>query len=125
SIAVHTRYLGGEAQTARALARALGLDARDVQRRFQQRPGYQFVKRGVPPAVGDAINNLKLKGVYVKLEQRRDDLLGPAAAEVIGRTNLDNMGVEGLELQYEDELRGLAGWATRIRDARGRGVGLN
>jgi cell division protein FtsI/penicillin-binding protein 2 len=125
SIAVHTRYLDGAAATARALARALGLDAQELLRRFQQRPGYQFIQRGVPPAMGDAVNDLKLKGVYVKLEQRRDDLLGAAAAEVIGRTNLDNVGVEGLELQYEDELRGLAGWTTRIRDARGRAVGLN
>ena len=125
TVAVHTRYFDGAAATASALARALGLNGRELQHRFERKPGYQTVQRNVPPAIGEAINNLKLRGVYVKLEQRRDYVLGAAACEVIGRTNLDNTGIEGLELQYEDELRGTAGWATRINDARGRAVGVN
>jgi len=90
----------------------------ELLRGFSSVPGYLFVKRGCPGG-GGCRQRLKLKGVYVKLEQRRDDPLGPQRRGH-RRTNLDNVGIEGLELQYEDELRGLAGWTTRIRDRAGR-----
>jgi cell division protein FtsI (penicillin-binding protein 3) len=122
---VHTRYLDDPAGAARALARDLGLDARVLAQRFAQHRGYVTLKRDLPPSVGDAIAARRLRGVTVRLEQHRDQCLGAAAAEVLGRTNVDDVGLEGLELQYDDELRGQAGWTTRIRDARGRAVGLN
>jgi cell division protein FtsI/penicillin-binding protein 2 len=56
----------------------------------------------------------------VSLETRREYTLGPAAQEILGRTNLDNAGVEGVELQYDRELRGRPGWATLFRDGRGQ-----
>src|SRR5258706_2283108 len=92
SISAAPREMDDAAGTARQLARTLGLQGPALLRRFQTRPRFLWVKRGVPPAVGDEIAGWKRRGVYVGVEQRRDAVLGAAAAEIIGRTNLDNAG---------------------------------
>ena len=50
--------------------------------------------------------------------------LGAVAEELIGRTDLDNNGVEGLELQLDSDLRGSPGWITQFRDGRGHAYAL-
>ncbi len=124
SISAAPREMADPVGTARALAAVLGLDAHTLLRQFQARPRFLWVARRVSPALGDSISGAKHRGVYVSIERRRDDVLGPVAQEVVGRTNVDNVGIEGLELQYDDELRGQAGWSTRFRDGRGRTIDL-
>jgi cell division protein FtsI/penicillin-binding protein 2 len=110
--------------TARALARLLARDARPLERAFERRPRFLWVARRVPPAIGQRIQAEGLTGVYVGNETRREYALGPAAAEILGRTDLDNSGVEGLELQFDEALRGRPGWATRFRDGLGGSYAL-
>ncbi len=110
--------------TARDLARVLNLNPRSLIAQFKTRPRFLWVARRVSPARGEEISAWKRRGIYVSLERRRDYVLGKVAGEVLGRTNVDNAGVEGLELEYDDELRGRAGWTTRFRDGRGRSIGL-
>src|SRR5262249_54641833 len=55
---------------------------------------------------------------------RREYLLGDAACEIVGRTNLDHVGVDGIELELDDELRGQPGWATLLKDGRGQSHAL-
>jgi stage V sporulation protein D (sporulation-specific penicillin-binding protein) len=124
SISAAPREMSDAPGTARDLARVLGLDARALMRQFGARPRFLWVARRVSPELGQAISDWKRRGVYVSLERRRDYVLGAVAGEVLGRTNVDNVGIEGLELEYDDELRGQAGWATRFRDGRGRSIGL-
>jgi len=66
----------------------------------------------------------KWRGVHLSVETRREYTLGNAASEILGRTDLDDSGVDGLELQLDDELRGRPGWATLFRVGRNRTVGL-
>jgi cell division protein FtsI/penicillin-binding protein 2 len=110
--------------TARTLAGILGLESRRLERAFATRPRFLWVARRVPPEVGQRIADLHPRGVYLSQETRRDYPLGPAAAEILGRTNVDNVGVEGIELQFDDVLRGRPGWANLFKDGRGRSVSL-
>jgi stage V sporulation protein D (sporulation-specific penicillin-binding protein) len=123
-VAAAPREMKDARGTARRLARALRLDPNRLARAFAARPRYLVVARRVAPDVGQAIAEWKTRGLYLTSETRREYLLGPAAQEVLGRTDLDNTGVEGLELQFDAELRGQPGWTTRFRDGRGRSHAL-
>ncbi|HET7226826.1 MAG TPA: penicillin-binding transpeptidase domain-containing protein [Candidatus Eisenbacteria bacterium] len=119
SIAAAPHEMPDRRAVAVGLARLLHLDARRVERAFAQRPRYLFVARRVPPAIGEAVLAQKWPGVYATIATEREDLLGAAACEVVGRTDVDDAGLEGLELQYDDALRGHPGWTTLLRDGRG------
>ncbi len=110
--------------TARELARRLGLPARKLEREFLSGRPYLVVARQVPPEIGQQIAAWNPRGIYYALETRREYLLGPAAGEILGRTDTDDIGVDGLELQLDPVLRGRPGWATLFRDGRGRSLAL-
>lgn len=120
SVSAAPREMRDPAATARDLGRILGLDARKLARDFAGRPRYLWVARRISPVLGTRVADLHRDGVYLSLETKREQVLGSAASEILGSTNLDDTGIEGLELQLDDELRGHPGWVTRIRDGRGR-----
>jgi cell division protein FtsI/penicillin-binding protein 2 len=120
SISAAPREMKSPRQVARQLASILGRDARRLERDFAARPRFLWVERRVAPEIGQKIADLKIRGVYLSPETRREYPFGVASAEIIGRTNLDNQGVDGLELQLDEKLRGRPGWATMFRDGRGR-----
>jgi stage V sporulation protein D (sporulation-specific penicillin-binding protein) len=120
SVSAAPREMKSPRDVARALARALDMPVKRLERAFQSRPRYLWVERQVSPEVANTILEQDHDGVYLSVETRREHLLGPAALEVLGRTNLDNAGIEGLELQFDDDLRGRPGWVTRLKDGRGR-----
>src|SRR5438132_8929059 len=120
SVSAAPAEMTNAAATARELGGILGLDARRLQRSFAQRPRFLWVARHVTPSVGQRIADLKARGVYLAPETEREHPLGAVAEEILGHTNLDNLGAEGLELQLDESLRGQPGWATLFRDGRGR-----
>jgi cell division protein FtsI/penicillin-binding protein 2 len=120
SVSAAPREMRNPHATARDLARALGLEARALERAFAARPRFLWVARRVPPDRGQRVADWGRSGIYIVPETQREYPLGPAMAEILGRTNLDNVGVEGLELQFDQELRGRPGWQTLFRDGRGR-----
>jgi cell division protein FtsI/penicillin-binding protein 2 len=119
SVSAAPREMRAPRETARRLADILGLDARRLQREFQSRPRFLWVARHVPPARAQAISRLDRRGLYLALETQRVYPLGATAGELLGRTDLDNTGVEGLEFQFDALLRGQPGWATLFRDGHG------
>jgi cell division protein FtsI/penicillin-binding protein 2 len=124
SISAAPGEMPAPAAAARDLARVLRLDPAHLAREFAARPRFLWVARRVSPALGEEIADRKMRGVYVSIERRRDYVLGAAASELLGRTNVDNEGIEGLELELNDELRGHAGWTTLFRVGRSRTVSL-
>src|SRR5258706_5422553 len=124
SVSAAPREMQDAPAAARALAKILGLDPRRLEREFHAKPRFLWVARRVPPEVGQRLADQSWRGVYLSVETQREYLLGPAAQEIVGRTDLDNTGVEGLELAFDDLLRGHPGWATLIRDGRGKSHAL-
>ena len=114
-VAVYRPQLTNLNEVAKKLAPLLGEEPRALRRKLESITGYAFLSRDVPPEKGEAIRDLKLSGVVVEEETRRDYRMNNAAAEIIGRTNTDNVGVDGVEYQYEKELSGRTGWVTQIR----------
>jgi cell division protein FtsI (penicillin-binding protein 3) len=119
SIAAAPHEMKDRHAVAAGLARLLHEDPRRLERAFAERPRYLSISRRVPPGVGEQVLAEKWAGVYATISSEREYLLGAAAQEVVGRTDVDDAGLEGLELQYDDELRGHPGWTTLLRDGRG------
>jgi cell division protein FtsI (penicillin-binding protein 3) len=124
SISAAPREMKNPRATARELAAILHLKPAELERRFAARPRFLWVARRVPPEQGLAIADRHERGLYLSPEVERVYPLGAAACEILGRTDLDNSGVDGLELQLDESLRGHPGWATLFRDGRGRSHAL-
>ncbi len=118
----------GELATARnrwkELGPLLGLDLEHLERVIAQRRAREFVylKRHVPPHLAEAVQTIGVPGVYLQREYRRYYPLGEVAAHVVGFTNVDDIGQEGIELAFEQRLRGVAGARRVLRDRLGRVV---
>ncbi|MBK6333614.1 MAG: penicillin-binding protein 2 [Thermomonas sp.] len=104
------------------LADALGMDRDELVRRLSQRADKEFVylKRRINPDEAKAILALEIPGVSSQREYRRFYPQGEALAHVLGFTNIDDRGQEGVELAFDDWLRGTPGAKRVIRDRRGR-----
>lgn len=84
--------------------------------------GFVFVQRQADAGVGDQIASMKLAGVNVDRESRREMPGGDTGRSVIGRTNIDGVGISGLELQYDDVLTGSGGSMSREVAPGGRSI---
>ncbi|MBG7604401.1 MAG: penicillin-binding protein 2 [Actinobacteria bacterium] len=84
--------------------------------------GFVYVARQADAAVGDQISSMRLAGVNVDRESRREMPGGDTGRSVIGRTNIDGEGIAGLELQYDDVLTGSGGSRSREVAPNGRSI---
>jgi cell division protein FtsI (penicillin-binding protein 3) len=104
------------------LATAIGTPLDELTRRLGQRADKEFLylKRRINPDQARAILDLGIPGVFSQREYRRFYPQGEALAHVLGFTNIDDRGQEGLELAFDDWLRGKPGAKRVIRDGAGR-----
>ena len=84
--------------------------------------GFVYVARQADAALGDQISSMRLAGVNVDRESRREMPGGDTGRSVIGRTNIDGIGIAGLELQYDDVLTGSGGSRSREAAPNGRSI---
>jgi cell division protein FtsI (penicillin-binding protein 3) len=84
--------------------------------------GFVFVRRQADADIGDELADMKLPGVNVDRESRREMPGGDTGRSVIGRTNIDGVGISGLELQFDDVLTGTGGAMHREVAPGGRSI---
>ena len=106
-----------------ALAEVLGVDVDKLIAKVDD-PTKRFVylQRQVSPAMADYVEQLDLDGIYLRDESRRYYPAGEVSAHVIGFTNVDDQGIEGIEKLYNDWLTGTPGSRQIRRDGKGRQV---
>jgi cell division protein FtsI (penicillin-binding protein 3) len=90
------------------------------KRHHESKREFIYIKRALSPAVAAEIKALNLPGLYTQAEYRRYYPEGEAASHVVGFTNVDDKGQEGLELAYEKWLDGDPGKQWVIKDRLGR-----
>ncbi|EPJ79016.1 MULTISPECIES: peptidoglycan D,D-transpeptidase FtsI family protein [Pseudomonas] len=105
-----------------ALANALGQDVKALTERLDSQASKEFIYlvRGLTPEQGQSVLDLKVPGVYGIEEFRRFYPAGDVTAHMVGFTDLDDHGREGVELAYDDWLAGVPGKRQVIKDRRGR-----
>ena len=103
-----------------ALAKILQLDPDQMRRQLEARSEREFayLKRHVDPTIAAQIRALGAPGVSLQREYRRYYPDGEVTAQVLGFTDVDDVGQEGLELAYEDWLRGEPGAKRVIKDGK-------
>ncbi|MEW5932390.1 MAG: hypothetical protein AB1816_02215, partial [Bacillota bacterium] len=109
-------------KTARELGRVLGIPPQDVLDRLRQRSFYVWIRRRISEEEAAAVKALKLRGVGLTREAQRFYPQGQLAAHLLGIVGIDNVGLEGLELIYEKDLRGQQGRVVVEVDALGREI---
>ena len=83
---------------------------------------FVYLKRGLNPSLAKQIKDLKIPGVFLQKEYHRYYPEGPVTAHVVGLTNVDDKGQEGLELAYNNWLEGQSGLKQVIKDRLGHVV---
>ena len=104
------------------LAQALGMSLGDFEARVARFSEHEFMylRRQMTPAAAQQVLNLRTPGVYPQREYKRYYPAGEVAAQLLGVTNVDDVGQEGLELSYQPYLAGQPGQRRVIKDRRGR-----
>ena len=104
------------------LSSLLGMSEQTLQNLVGKRKGKEFVylKRHVTPKVAQQVRALDLPGVFLKREYRRYYPAGEVVSHVLGFTDIDDSGQEGVELAFEDWLKGEPGKKRVIKDRLGR-----
>ncbi|QWP79341.1 penicillin-binding protein 2 [Lysobacter sp. K5869] len=121
SVWANPKELAKNTERLPELAKALGVAQDELARKLAQRSGKEFMylKRRINPDEARRILALKVPGVFSQREFRRFYPQGEAMAHVLGYTNIDDRGQEGLELAFDHELRGKPGSKRVIRDGAG------
>lgn len=101
------------------LSKALEMDEEDVRKKVEKVSSMERVKTNVEKETGDAIRNLELDGVKVDEDFKRYYPYHELASKVLGFTGGDNQGIVGLEVKYEEYLKGKNGTILTTTDARG------
>ena len=104
------------------LARALAVDAGQLEKKAQRPTKFVWLKRRVSPEEAKAVQALDLEGVGLFQEPRRYYPAKSLAAQLVGLVGDDGDGLEGIEKAYEDALQGDGARVASLRDARGRAV---
>ncbi|MDD5335028.1 MAG: penicillin-binding protein 2 [Rhodoferax sp.] len=105
------------------LAKLLDMPLAELSKRLENEDKtFVWLKRQVDDSVAQEIMALKIKGVYQRKEYRRQYPEGEAAAHVVGFTNVEDIGQEGIELAFNKELAGHNGSRRVIKDRMGRVV---
>ncbi len=129
SVGANPRLLRPDSATLKPLSRLLQMDPEDLRRRLARYGNRHFVylKRRVAPEQADAIRALVaaegLQGLQLEREYRRYYPASEVFAHVVGFTDVDDQGQEGLELAYNAALAGEPGAKRVLRDGRRQVVG--
>ena len=118
SLYASPRQIKDKEKAIQALREILGLDYGYLKNRLSKDKGFVWVSRKLAPEKVRAIKSLKLKGLDFIRESKRCYPNKSLASQEIGFAGLDNTGLEGIELAYNDYLKGEPGWAQVLRDSR-------
>ena len=106
-------------QVIRVLSEELELPEEDVRKKVEKYSSREIIQTNVDKETGDRIRLYDLAGVKVDEDYKRDYPYGSVASKVLGFTGGDNQGILGLEVEYEEVLKGTDGSILTITDASG------
>lgn len=101
------------------LSKELGISEETVRKRVEKVSSIERIKANVDKETGDKIRSYELSGVKVDEDFKRYYPYDSAASKVLGFTGSDNQGIVGLEVYYEEYLKGIDGMILTQTDARG------
>ena len=121
SIWVDPSKISDDPETIKALAKSLELNEEVLIQNLKLKSNLKFhyIKRRLPPSEAEKILRLSVEGVHSQQEYQRFYPQGEVAAHLVGFSNMDDVGQEGLELTYDNWLKGVPGRRQVMQDRRG------
>lgn len=120
---IHQQQSLGDKRRWKALAEVLGQDTAKLRAKVSDpKRRFVYIQRQVSPAMANYVEQLKIPGVHLRNESRRYYPTGEVSAQLVGFTDVDDKGLEGIERMYDDWLTGTPGKRKIRRDAKGRQV---
>ena len=115
---IHSQITDSE-RVIQALAQTLEMGEETVRKKVEKVSSMERIKTNVDKETGDKIRNMELDGVKVDEDFKRYYPYNELASKVLGFTGGDNQGIIGLEVKYEEYLKGINGMILTTTDARG------
>ena len=122
SVFVNPSSLQNPQKTAKTLSRVLGMSVAELRKLFQSDQPYVWIKRHISEPMAKQLEAKPLPGVVVTREPHRLYPKGELGSHVLGFAGVDSQGLEGIEFQYEQYLRGEKNLVKYQRDALGRTI---
>lgn len=119
SVCANPREMEATPQQVRRLAQVLGMSLEDVKSRLSEPQGFVFLKRLLPPDQAERVVKLGIIGVSLQREYRRYYPGGEVTAQLVGFTDVDDKGQEGMELALQGIVGGENGSQRVIQDKHG------
>lgn len=121
---INPKVFNATPQQWQALAKALDMSVGDIKKKITPDSKREFIylKRHITASVSDQIKSFKIPGVFLQQEYQRYYPDAEIMGQIIGFTNVDDKGQEGLELAYENWLRGIPGKMKVLKDRFGNVV---
>ena len=121
SIAAHPPQIKNPKAAAESLAKALKINRNVLAKRLTSEKKFVWIKRKVTPKEAETVRNLNIDGLVFLSEHKRFYPNKTLASQLIGFTDIDDNGLEGIEFYCNDDLKGADSRYTVLRDAHGRG----
>ena len=119
TISVIHSQLTDEEKVIQVLSQELGIEESQVRKKVEKISSRERIKANVDKEIGDRIRAYELDGVKVDEDYKRYYPFDELASKVLGFTGSDNQGIIGLEVKYEEYLKGQNGTILTTTDARG------
>jgi len=110
---------GKAKETAETLAKLLDMDADEIEEIITKNTSYEIIKRKIDNGVAEKIRKENLKGIHLVEDTKRTYPYGSLASHVIGFVGTDNQGLAGVEMVYDQYLKGLPGRMISAKSASG------
>ncbi len=124
SIWANPHYFKASSLQQRDLGRCLQISLRKLKRHLKKKSRtFVYLKRNVTPLIEACVKNLKIQGIFTQKSFHRYYPHGAASAHVVGHTNVDDKGQEGIELAYDRWLTGKPGKKLVMKDRLGHTIG--
>lgn len=126
TITANPKLIKDPVKASEDLAKILLIDKDELTRKLSDKNiGFLYIARKIDSSEADKIADLNLEGIYIEDESKRYYPQNDLASTLIGFTGTDNIGLTGLELKYEEILRGIDGTVSAQKDVFGQIIQTN
>jgi stage V sporulation protein D (sporulation-specific penicillin-binding protein) len=122
AVPAQVRRSGKVDEIAKALAEVLELEVDAVKEKLNKKVAFEWIKRRVPDETIARLKEMNLSGINFVEENQRYYPKGKLASHILGFAGIDNQGLNGIELTYEKDLKGIPGKIMIEYDAQGREI---
>lgn len=122
SVVAMPAQVSNPSQTAEKLSLVLGMDRAEIYKRITKKSSFEWIKRKVDFKTGQQVRSLRLQGIELIEESRRQYNRETLASHVLGFVGIDNQGLTGVEMTHDKDLRGKPGKIVIEQDAAGRNI---